>query len=129
MGSYTNNLRTCPIGGGSSPHEHQEDTIMSKYLIGLTAALLLMTGAVFAAQHEKGMMGEQSSFNTLDANHDGTISKEEAQADASLAKSWDKADANSDGKIEESEFARFEEEHQSGQSGGMMQEQQQQPQE
>ncbi|HEY3521181.1 MAG TPA: hypothetical protein VGK80_09085 [Rhodanobacteraceae bacterium] len=40
----------------------------------------------------------------LDANHDGIITREEAQAHPGVAKHFDQIDANHDGKIDRSEL-------------------------
>jgi hypothetical protein len=40
----------------------------------------------------------------LDANHDGVITRDEAQARPGVAKHFDQLDANHDGKIDRSEF-------------------------
>lgn len=50
----------------------------------------------------------QESFNKLDKNKDGYISQQEAQADKKLTEQWDSVDADTDGKIEMSEFSAFE---------------------
>jgi Ca2+-binding EF-hand superfamily protein len=50
----------------------------------------------------------QESFKSLDTNHDGYISPQEAKANSKLSDQWNTADANGDGKIEESEFSAFE---------------------
>ena len=40
----------------------------------------------------------------LDANHDGVITREEAQSHPGVAKHFDQLDTNHDGKIDRSEF-------------------------
>ncbi|MFC3551021.1 hypothetical protein ACFOLC_08315 [Lysobacter cavernae] len=44
------------------------------------------------------------SFRDLDVNADGALSKDEALADAQLAKHFDKADKNGDGNLSEVEY-------------------------
>ena len=50
----------------------------------------------------------QDSFNKLDKDKDGYISQQEAKSDKRLSDQWDTADADSDGKLEMSEFSAFE---------------------
>jgi Ca2+-binding EF-hand superfamily protein len=52
---------------------------------------------------------QQKKFSSLDMNHDGYISHEEAAVDKNLTKNWAAADSNEDGKLEASEFSAFEE--------------------
>ena len=71
----------------------------------IIGALSLLPFGVYAADYQTS---EQKSFQELDTNHDGYISKNEAKADHKLMKDWKSADANKDGKLEESEFSAFE---------------------
>lgn len=48
----------------------------------------------------------KDAYTKLDADNDGEISKEEAAADAALAKTFDRSDENKDNKIDAAEFAR-----------------------
>lgn len=45
-------------------------------------------------------------FEQLDANHDGSITKAEAERSADLKARFDKLDANRDGKISAQEYAK-----------------------
>ncbi len=72
----------------------------AKWTVALITAL--MTGAAFAAGSGKAGM------ETLDANGDGQISQEEAQAHPELAKQFDSLDQDGSGSLERAEFARFE---------------------
>lgn len=47
-----------------------------------------------------------NAFYTLDRDSDGYVSKQEA--DESLRAEWDKADRDSNGKLDEAEFSAFE---------------------
>lgn len=47
-------------------------------------------------------------FYRLDRDHDGRISPREARGDAALKTKWDVLDVDGDGKISQTEFARFE---------------------
>jgi Ca2+-binding EF-hand superfamily protein len=44
-------------------------------------------------------------FKQLDADHDGSISEHEAQADSSLSGSWSDLDQNGDGSLDMEEFS------------------------
>lgn len=68
------------------------------------AALMSVSSLSFA--------GDGPSYSDLDSNSDGTISKQEAQADDKLAKKFDEVDIDSDGVLGWTEFARFESEGQ-----------------
>ena len=68
------------------------------------AALALMTVCGFAWAGSNGA----SSFQDLDANHDGQISRDEAKKSPEVSNNFDKADANKDGKLDASEFAAVE---------------------
>lgn len=48
----------------------------------------------------------KDAYAKLDVDNDGVISKDEATADASLAKTFDLSDENKDKKIDAAEFAR-----------------------
>lgn len=50
-----------------------------------------------------------STFKTIDADQSGMISKEEAAVLKPLAAKWDSYDSNTDGMLDEAEFAKFEE--------------------
>ena len=78
---------------------------------GVWAAGMDQSGGGAAAGGAAGTSGSntaQAQFDTLDANHDGTISKKEAKALPSLYKEWKQVDANKDGKVDQAEFAQFE---------------------
>lgn len=62
-----------------------------------------------ATQHQEEALRDVSSdlFNRLDANRDGAISREEAQAESSLSGSWNEYDQNGDQKLDQSEFAAY----------------------
>jgi len=60
--------------------------------------MLVASGAVFAAVDDTGM-----SFDELDQDGDGIISRDEADATPGLSESFDALDANGDGVLDESE--------------------------
>jgi Ca2+-binding EF-hand superfamily protein len=85
-----------------------------KLLITATATLLLPMAAAFAqssatpdqsAQPAQPAQDQQqgTSFESLDTNKDGRISKSEAAASASVSAQFSKYDQNGDGYIERSE--------------------------
>jgi Ca2+-binding EF-hand superfamily protein len=51
---------------------------------------------------------EVKTFEQLDADSDGYISKEEAKADTSINRNWTKADKDKNGRLDTSEFSAFE---------------------
>jgi hypothetical protein len=58
-----------------------------------------------------GMSGTASwnaqTFNKLDTNHDGVLSREEAQADPSVRDAWSRLDAKSSGRVSKADFEKF----------------------
>jgi hypothetical protein len=50
---------------------------------------------------------DQASFAQLDANQDGAISRNEASASAELGASFDGLDADGNGSLNSSEYAKF----------------------
>ncbi len=55
-----------------------------------------------------GVLMAGSALGDLDADKDGVISAEEAQAKPELAKDFQALDKNQDGRLDAAEFARFE---------------------
>ncbi len=62
------------------------------------AFFTLASGAAFA----------DDTFKQADTDQSGTISKQEAAALPELTETWETYDLNSDGELDEAEFARFE---------------------
>jgi sporulation protein YlmC with PRC-barrel domain len=52
--------------------------------------------------------GATASFQQLDANRDGYITRSEASHDSTLMSHWRELDRNNDGRIDNSEFSAFE---------------------
>lgn len=77
----------------------------------LMTVIALIPFSVSAADYQSAT---QQKFKTLDTNHDGVISQDEAKGDSMLVEEWSSVDTNKDGKIEESEFSAFEEEQEPG---------------
>lgn len=76
-------------------------------------ALLIAALLVVAPAHaqDKGDPLERGSgnqaFRALDKNGDGFVTRQEAAADAELAKDFGGADANRDGRLSEAEFVKY----------------------
>ena len=64
----------------------------------LPFAFALLLPATALAQDTEG------DFSTLDANGDGSISQEEAQADEMVAQNFGAADADQDGALSQEEY-------------------------
>lgn len=94
-----------------------------KPMICVTAAgLLLVLGTADAQQtkpHQQDMPAtphqEQATreiksdlFKRLDDDRDGSLSRQEAQAESSLAAAWSRYDRNGDDRLDGEEFSRFE---------------------
>ena len=58
----------------------------------------------------------QQQRQPLDANHDGYISRDEAQSRPAIARNFDKIDTNHDGKIDRQEFQSWRQQMQSRRS-------------
>ena len=73
----------------------------------LTVALALLATTAFA--NEEATTGGEAaavpSFTTLDANRDGSVSKEEAASSSAVLGQWDTLDADQDGSLSSTEFA------------------------
>ena len=65
------------------------------------AALLMLAGACSRQNI--------TPFSTLDRNHDGRISRQEAAQDADLAKIFDRLDMNKDGELSPLEYLQVAE--------------------
>ena len=73
----------------------------------LAVALALVASTAFA--NEPATTGGETaavpSFTTLDANRDGSVSKEEAASSSTVLSQWDSLDADQDGSLSSTEFA------------------------
>lgn len=64
------------------------------------AVLLVASGTVFAATGE----GTDKSFDEIDANGDGVVTRDEAEVAPGLVDNFDSLDANADGVLDKSEI-------------------------
>jgi Ca2+-binding EF-hand superfamily protein len=64
----------------------------------LTLAFAFLLPVAVLAQETEG------DFSTLDANADGSISQEEAQADEMVAQNFEAADADQNGSLSQEEY-------------------------
>jgi hypothetical protein len=73
-----------------------------------TAALaaLLASMSAFAQQQTdpNAAAGQGGDFTSLDADGDGSVSQDEAKADATLSSKFAELDTNKDGKLSSSEY-------------------------
>lgn len=63
---------------------------------------------VSPAQEEIEQEIESDLFRELDKDDNGMITKDEGARNRALAAQWDALDANADGQLDPSEFAKFE---------------------
>lgn len=72
-------------------------------------SLLVLAGVLSIAISQSAFAVEKPiTFDQLDADGNGYISKEEAAERADLNAKWATADKNADGKVDISEFSAFE---------------------
>lgn len=76
--------------------------MMKKHML---TALMLMAVSGFAWA---GTAADKPSFEALDTNHDGQISRDEAKKSPEVSKNFVKADTNHDGKLDAAEFSALE---------------------
>lgn len=69
-----------------------------KSLLALAAPAGL-SAVAFSGEGTGGM-----SFDQLDANRDGVLSRAEVEVDAAISASFEKLDTNADGQIDSTEF-------------------------
>ncbi len=76
----------------------------SATLVALMAAVLSLS--VAAAHAAETSAVNATSFKVFDSNLDGVIDKKEAEADPSLLKAFDPADADKNGRLDPGEYAK-----------------------
>ena len=73
--------------------------------------VMAMAGPAVGAGMSEGQSGASSSeatFNDLDTNLDGKLTKQEARKRPGLVSNWQQADSNGDQQVDSTEFAAFE---------------------
>lgn len=73
---------------------------MIKYFALPLFFLVFTTGSALSAT--------PTTFDEMDSDGNGFISKSEAQARDDISKNWEKADKDNNGKLDVSEFSAFE---------------------
>ena len=66
--------------------------------------VVLLAALGLGATAYAGDMDKAKSFNDLDANRDGLLTKEEAAADSTISADFATADTNQDGYVTAAEF-------------------------
>jgi Ca2+-binding EF-hand superfamily protein len=79
---------------------------MKHQLVILAAAAALVATAVVAGDGEKKPQGASSTFEMLDKDSDGKLSREEISGSENLAASFAMLDKDSDGFVSKGEFRR-----------------------
>lgn len=92
---------------------HAAKVLCAMGLMSLLWPLASMAGSGYKESGKE----ERMSFQELDADSDGQISRQEAEKLPSLQSRFDSADANQDGSVSSAEFAAFEVEEMEGQPG------------
>jgi Ca2+-binding EF-hand superfamily protein len=80
-----------------------------KHALAILSSLALLSVAAAddrAADDDKSKRGASSTFQTLDADADGKLSKEEVAGNDALSGNFDRLDSNSDGFVSKREFRR-----------------------
>lgn len=85
----------------------------TKLSIAFIAACLSNAAFAVDQDYSSGTMGSgnvssTATFNRLDTNNDGNLSKTELSSEPALKEDWARIDANSDGQLDRSEFSMFE---------------------
>jgi len=83
------------------------------YSAVVTGGLFLSNVGIAVAQQdlsfgERDVNQKKFTFDQMDSDKDGAISKAEAAKDRALSDLWDTYDSNTDGKLDEAEYSRYE---------------------
>lgn len=82
-------------------------------VLSCVSSVALAAGMGYSSD-KSGSSQYQSSdetFQSLDTNNDGKLSKSEAAAAPNVKDHWSKADTNNDGSLDKAEFSAFESSH------------------
>jgi hypothetical protein len=75
----------------------------------LTALAVLLASTAFADPATSGSTkaggSTMPSFTTLDANHDGSVSKTEAQSNSAVIAQWNTLDVDKNGSLSSAEYS------------------------
>jgi Ca2+-binding EF-hand superfamily protein len=80
------------------------EVVMKNQMVLLCSAALLCTAAL--AGEEKSNEGASATFETLDADADGKLSRDEVAGNSTLSGNFAALDGNSDGFVSKREFQR-----------------------
>lgn len=70
----------------------------------MNKSIVLLAALGLGATAYAGDMDKKTTFNELDANKDGLLTKEEAAADQKVSQDFTVADTNQDGYVTAAEF-------------------------
>lgn len=86
-----------------------------KTKLSVAFVALCLSSAVYAddmgntsGSVSSGTATSAETFNRLDVNQDGNLSKAELSNEPALTEDWARIDANNDGQLDQSEFSMFE---------------------
>jgi Ca2+-binding EF-hand superfamily protein len=83
----------------------------------MTTNLRLSLAALVAGAALAGAANAQGRIEALDTNHDGLLSRAEAQAHPHLGQNFDAIDANHDGQLSRDELMAWHQQHRKGGEG------------
>jgi hypothetical protein len=87
---------------------NQRSTTMNGLIKTAALAAMLASMTAFAQQTDpNAAAGQGGDFTALDTNGDGSVSQDEAKADATLSAKFAELDADKDGKISSSEYKKM----------------------
>lgn len=73
----------------------------------MTKKPLILAAAVAFGLSSLAMAGDGRSFQSLDSNNDGYVTRDEIPADHELAASFSSYDTDGDGRLNQSEFDAY----------------------
>lgn len=83
----------------------------AKHLLPTRVAVLLVALIAAASTAQAESSGQSAEFRTFDSNHDGYISRDEAQRVKNFDKALVEADGNRDGRLDPDEFVKAQAVH------------------
>ena len=98
-------------------NSHFKQKLLAGLVVGMAAATAMAqttttpstsaTPTAAATETKRALMYDKATFDRLDTNKDGRISREEAQADPMLKDTWSKLDAENKGAVSQAEFEAY----------------------